>query len=69
MMETVLNYLIPIAMGVTLIVLGLGVLNMFNNNAKARNRSNKLMRLRIIAQFIAVVLLMTLLYISGQSGQ
>ncbi len=64
-METALNYLIPVAMAITLIVLGIGVLNMFNNNAEARTRSNKLMRLRIIAQFVAVVLLMTLLYIKG----
>lgn len=64
-METILTYLIPVAMGVTLIVLGIGLFNMFNNNAAARTRSNKLMRLRIIAQFVAVVLLMTLLYVKG----
>lgn len=66
-MESVLNYLIPAAMGATLIVLAIGILNLFNNNAEARTRSNKLMRLRIVAQFIAVVLLMTLLYVTTQS--
>jgi len=66
-METILTYLVPIAMGATLIVLAFGILNLFNNNAEARTRSNKLMRLRIIAQFVAVVLLMTLLYVTSQS--
>ena len=64
-METFLNILIPVVMGVVVIVLALGLFNMFNRKADSASRSNKLMRLRIIAQFIAVVLIMTLLYVTA----
>lgn len=46
------------AMGVVLVVLLFGVGNMLLTGDKARSRSNQLMRLRVVAQFVAVALLM-----------
>jgi hypothetical protein len=57
-MTGTLDTFIFIAMGAVLVVLLLGVGNMLMTGDKARSRSNKLMRLRVIAQFVAVALLM-----------
>lgn len=67
-METFLSYLIPIVMGGVVIVLALGLFNMFRRDADSASRSNKLMRLRVLLQFIAVVLIMVLFYIINQNG-
>ena len=53
-----LNIAIFAAMGLVLIVLVAGIVNLALNGDKARSRSNQLMRLRVIVQFIAVLLLM-----------
>jgi len=47
------------------IVLGLGIWNMAKGGSS--NRSQKLMRLRILFQFVAVVLVMATLYFSTQN--
>ena len=57
-MAPALDWFIFLAMGVVLVVLLFGVGNMLLTGDKARSRSNKLMRLRVIAQFVAVALLM-----------
>ncbi|MGB0919760.1 MAG: twin transmembrane helix small protein [Alphaproteobacteria bacterium] len=64
-MESVLTILIPIAMAAVVIVLALGLFNMFRRDAASPSRSNKLMRLRILFQFIAVVLIMLLFYLAS----
>jgi threonine/homoserine/homoserine lactone efflux protein len=56
-----------LAMGLVLIVLIAGVVNLAMTGAKARSRSNKLMRLRVLVQFIAVVLLMAGLWLKTHS--
>ena len=55
---SVYNWLLIIALAVVLIVLIFGIVNLAGTSDKAKSRSNKLMRLRVLAQFIAVVLLM-----------
>lgn len=50
--------LIVAAMVIVLIVLIIGVINLAFSSDKSRSRSNQLMRYRVIAQFVAVVLLM-----------
>jgi TATA-box binding protein (TBP) (component of TFIID and TFIIIB) len=57
-MTGTLDTFIFLAMGVVLVVLLFGVGNMLMTGDKARSRSNKLMRLRVVAQFVAVALLM-----------
>ena len=53
-----LNAAIFVAMAIVFVVLVAGIVNLSINSDKARSRSNQLMRLRVLAQFIAVVLLM-----------
>lgn len=53
-----LNIAIFIAMALVLAVLVAGIVNLSLNSEKARSRSNQLMRLRVLVQFIAVILLM-----------
>jgi hypothetical protein len=48
------------ALGAVFIVLTLGVLNLVRTDAQARSRSNKLMRLRVLVQFIAIIVLVLL---------
>jgi hypothetical protein len=52
------NLAIFIAMGLVFAVLVAGIINLSMNSDEARSRSNKLMRLRVLAQFLAIVLLM-----------
>lgn len=62
------NILIIIGLAVVLIVLIFGIVNLGITSDKARSRSNKLMRLRVIAQFIVVILLMVLFYIKSKAN-
>ncbi len=50
--------LAPLAMGAVFIVLGLGIYTMFKGGPVRGISSNKLMRLRVIFQAVAVVLLL-----------
>ncbi|MCB1461892.1 MAG: twin transmembrane helix small protein [Nitratireductor sp.] len=59
-----LNILVPLALAAVVIVLGLGLYNLMRGGNP--NRSQRLMRLRILFQFIAVVLVVAALYIGGR---
>lgn len=48
------------ALGAVFIVLTLGIVNLVRTDAQARSRSNKLMRLRVLVQFIAIIVLVVL---------
>ena len=48
------------------IVLTLGVVNLVRTDAQARSRSNKLMRLRVLVQFIAIIVLVILGVVASQ---
>lgn len=54
------------AMGIVLIVLIVGIINLMRTGDQARSRSNKLMRLRVAVQFVAVVLLMAGLWLKNR---
>ena len=56
--------LIPISLLAVLAVLGTGLYAMFKGGDFYRKYSNKLMRLRITLQFIAIVIIMSALYFS-----
>lgn len=49
-------YLVPAAIGAVAIVLLLGLVNMMRGGSP--NRSQKLMRLRVLLQFVAIVVIM-----------
>jgi hypothetical protein len=47
-------------------VLVVGLYSLFRGGDFAKTYSNKLMRLRILAQFIAIVIIMAVLYLNGR---
>ncbi|MCF6322150.1 MAG: twin transmembrane helix small protein [Rhizobiaceae bacterium] len=63
-MSVFLFYLAPVIMAGVVIILGLGLWNMARggNNEFAQ----KMMRYRILAQFVAVVVMLTALYFVGR---
>ena len=59
--------LIPISLLAVLAVLGTGIYAMFKGGDFNKKYSNKLMRLRLTLQFIAIVIIMSALYFSTSS--
>jgi hypothetical protein len=55
------TYLVPAAIVAVAIVLLLGLLNMMRGGSP--NRSQKLMRLRVLLQFVAIVAIMATIWI------
>ena len=58
----IFNYLIPIAIGAVFVVLLAGLWNMMRGGSP--NRSQTLMRWRVILQFAAILLMMAALWFS-----
>jgi drug/metabolite transporter (DMT)-like permease len=56
-MRDIFDLLIPISLLAVLGALGLGIYSLFRGGDFARSWSNKLMRLRVVLQFAAVMLL------------
>ncbi len=56
--------LIAIALGVVMLVLLAGLYTLWAGGEVSRSWSNRLMRLRVLAQFIAIVIVMAVLYFS-----
>ena len=56
--------LVAIAVGIVFVVLLLGLYTLWKGGDTARTWSNKLMRIRVLAQFVAIVIIMIVLYIS-----
>lgn len=65
-METLLNIAIALALLFVVIVLGMGLWNMLKGGPG--NTSQRLMRLRVIGQAIALLLLMGALFLFGRQG-
>ena len=59
--------LVAIAVGVVAMVLVMGLYTLFKGGAVAASWSNKLMRIRVLAQAIAVAIIMIVLYFSQHS--
>ena len=59
LMSHLFQFLIPIALGAVLITLCVGIFALFKGGDFGRSYSNKLMRLRVALQFLAVIVLMT----------
>ena len=55
-MSNLLNNLVPIAIGAVAVVLVLGLLNMMRGGSP--NTSQRLMRMRVLLQFIAIIVIM-----------
>jgi hypothetical protein len=58
------NILVAVAVGIVFIVLCLGLYTLWRGGDTARTWSNKLMRIRVLAQAIAIVIIMAVLFFS-----
>jgi drug/metabolite transporter (DMT)-like permease len=56
-MRDIFDLLIPIALAAVLAALGFGIYALFRGGEFGRSYSNKLMRLRVVLQFTAIVVL------------
>ena len=56
--------LVGVAVAIVFVVLCLGLYTLWRGGDTARTWSNKLMRIRVLAQFIAIIIIMTVLYLS-----
>ena len=57
-------YLVPIAIAAVAVVLLLGLLNMMRGGSP--NTSQKLMRMRVLLQFVAIVVIMATIWVMGR---
>jgi hypothetical protein len=53
---------VAVAIGLVFMVLCLGLWTLFRGGAVAATWSNRLMRIRVLAQFIAILIIMAVLY-------
>jgi hypothetical protein len=58
------QYLVPIAIGAVAVVLVLGLINMMRGGSP--NTSQKLMRMRVLLQFVAIVVIMATIWLMGR---
>jgi len=63
-MSGVLYNLVPIAVGAVAVVLLLGLWNMMRGGSP--NTSQRLMRLRVLLQFIAIIIIMAAVWAMGR---
>jgi Na+-driven multidrug efflux pump len=64
-MQTGLTITLYVVAGILFLVLAAGVINLLRTDPKARSRSNHLMRLRVAVQFVAVLIIVALGYVTG----
>ena len=64
MADLMSHYFVPIAIGAVAVVLLLGLINMMRGGSP--NRSQKLMRLRVLLQFVAIIVIMATIWIMGR---
>jgi len=67
-MITFLNGLLYLVMAALVGVLGFGIYNLYKSDDGARSRSNKLMRLRIVVQAVAILLIAGIAYLRSRTG-
>lgn len=58
------SILVAVAIGIVFVVLCLGLFTLMKGGETARTWSNKLMRIRVLAQFAAIVIIMIVLYLA-----
>jgi hypothetical protein len=63
-MQALSSYLVPIAVGVVLVILLAGLWNMMRGGSP--NTSQNLMRARVIAQFVAILVAMGALWLASR---
>jgi hypothetical protein len=63
-MQDVLYNLVPFAVGAVAVVLVLGLVNMMRGGSP--NLSQRLMRMRVLLQFVAIVIIMAAIWAMGR---
>ena len=63
----IINIIIGLALLTVFASLVMGALNMRKGGTEARLKSNKFMRLRVAAQFVAVIALILMVYLRSKS--
>ena len=64
-METALTYGFFFALAGVFIVLVLGLINLVRQDENQASRSNKLMRMRVLMQFVAIMILVAIGILTG----
>ena len=64
MSEFLVYLLVPVAVGVVAVVLILGLANMLKGGSP--QKSQKLMRLRVLMQFVALVIILITIWVIGR---
>ena len=67
-MDAFFDIALPVALLAVLLTLCVGIYSLFRGGDFARSHSNKLMRLRVVLQFAAVLVLMAALWFYRQAG-
>ena len=67
-MTDIFSLLIPIALGAVLIALAFGLFALFKGGEYGRSNSNKMMRLRVALQFVAILVLVAAFYWRSRGG-
>jgi hypothetical protein len=62
-MSQLFNILVPLALLAVLVTLGFGIYALFRGGDFGRSYSNKLMRLRVVLQFVAILVLLAAYYV------
>lgn len=65
-MQTVFDVLIPLALLAVVTTLGFGIYSLYRGGDFGRSHSNKLMRLRVVLQAVAIVILAAAFWWSSQ---
>jgi len=60
-----MKIIVAIAVLAVAIILGFGLMTLFQGGEENRIRSNKLMQLRILAQAVAIVIILIALWLAG----
>jgi preprotein translocase subunit SecG len=60
---TPIDYLVPLAVGIVFVVLLLGLWNMMRGGPA--NTSQRLMRMRVVAQFLAIIVILLAVYFAA----
>jgi hypothetical protein len=58
------SYLVPLAVAAVAVVLVLGLVNMMRGGSP--NRSQQLMRMRVLLQFLAIIVIMATIWMMGR---
>lgn len=62
------DLLIPVALAAVFLILCFGIYAMFRGGDFGRSWSNKAMRMRVVAQFVAILILIAALWAKQQYG-